>query len=90
VNYRSPLPIRAQVEVDRLLENRNLRPRAVRRNEYIVEKILDTRIHEHRRQYLVKWSGYEEPTWQDESDLTGAPEALNAFLKGKSLVYVLV
>ncbi len=89
-NYRAPLPIRAQVEVDRLLENRNLRPRPVRRNEYIVEKILDTRIHEHRREYLVKWSGYEEPTWQDESDLTGAPEALKAFLKGKRLVYVLV
>jgi hypothetical protein len=82
-NCRSPLPIRAQVEVDRLLENRNLRPRPVRRNEYIVEKILDTRIHEHKRQYLVRWSGYEAPTWQDESDLTGAPEALNVFLKGK-------
>lgn len=25
-NYREPLPIRAQIEVDRLLENRNLRP----------------------------------------------------------------
>ena len=89
-NYRPPLPIRAQVEVDRLLENRNLRPRPVRRNEYIVEKILDTRIYRHKRQYLVKWSGYEETTWQEESDLTRAPEALNAFLKGKRLVYVLV
>ena len=46
-NYAKPLPIRAQVEIDRLLENRNLRPRPVRGNDYIVEKILDTRIHEH-------------------------------------------
>ena len=56
----------------------------MRHNEYIVERILNTRIYQHRRQYLVKWSGYEDPTWQDKSDLEGAQQLVKAFLKEKS------
>ena len=62
----------------------------MRHNEYIVERILNTRIYQHRRQYLVKWIGYEEPIWQNEGDLEGAPQLVNAFLKERKLVYVLV
>lgn len=46
--------------------------------QYIIESILNTRIYLHRRQYLVKWSGYEDPTWQDESDLECAQQLVNA------------
>ncbi len=89
-NYTSPLSIPAQFEVDQLLANRNLRPTPARHNEYIVERILNTRIYLYRRQYLVKWSGYEDPTWQDESDLEGGQQLVNAFLKERTLVYVLI
>ena len=36
------------------------------------------------------WSGYEDPTWQNEGDLEGAPQLVNAFLKKRKLVYVLI
>lgn len=32
-----------------------------------------------RRQYLVKWTGYKEPTWQPASDLKGCDEIFRAF-----------
>ena len=79
-----------QAEIDSLERGRNLRPKPVRENEYIVGKILDTRIQNHRRQYKVLWSGYEVPTWEDESYLAGARDLVNKFLKGKRLVYVLI
>ena len=50
--------------------------------EYEVEEILDSRLHRGKLQYLVKWVGYNEPSWQPESDVTGnADEAIEDFYK---------
>ena len=81
-----------QAEIDDLERGRNLRPKPVRNNEYVVEKILDTRIQNHRIEYLVKWSGYEKKhsTWQNEEDLVNARGKIQDFLRKKNLVYILV
>lgn len=48
--------------------------------EYEVNKIRDSRIHRGKLQYLVKWTGYEEPSWQPEADVLGsADEAIAKF-----------
>ena len=38
--------------------------------EYEAEKILDSRLHRGKLQYLVKWKGYpnEENTWEPENN----------------------
>ena len=36
-----------------------------------VERILDTKVLRNRRLYLVQWTGYEEPSWEPASALTG-------------------
>lgn len=33
-------------------------------DEYLVDEILDSRLHRRRLQYLTKWTGYDEPDWQ--------------------------
>jgi transposase InsO family protein len=44
---------------------------------YEFEEVQDyERADNGRWQYLVKWKGYEEPTWQPISDLKGCDEAL--------------
>jgi hypothetical protein len=30
-------------------------------DEYLIEEILDSRMHRHKLQYLVKWIGYDMP-----------------------------
>ena len=43
---------------------------------YFVEEILSERQHRGRRQFLVKWIGYDEPTWEPEAnvlDKSGQP-----------------
>ena len=47
--------------------------------EYEVEKILDKKGNK----YLVKWKGYNDPTWEPRRNLTNAKEALEEFEKGK-------
>jgi len=37
--------------------------------EFEVEQILQQRKRKGRNQYLVKWSGYDEPTWESEDKL---------------------
>ena len=52
--------------------------------EYEVEAILDSKIdkrHRQPRQYLVKWLGYNETTWQSLSDLTNAMDLVHAYHK---------
>jgi hypothetical protein len=51
--------------------------------EYIVEKILDKYHRRYRRghwlEYLVKWSGYAQPTWEAATALEEA-QALDEWL----------
>ncbi|CAJ0965184.1 unnamed protein product [Ranitomeya imitator] len=50
--------------------------------EYIVEKILDSRVSRRKLQYLVKWKGYaqEDNSWVFASDVH-APDLVRAFHK---------
>ena len=50
--------------------------------EYEVEEIRDARLHRGKLQFLVKWVGYPEATWQPESDVRPhATEALDDFYR---------
>ena len=49
--------------------------------EYKMESILDSCLHRRQLQYLVKWVEYQEATWQPESDLTHAHQAISDFYK---------
>ncbi|KAJ0390803.1 hypothetical protein P43SY_011716 [Pythium insidiosum] len=48
------------------------------RGEFEIEKIIDHRDRRHARQarpireYLVRWTGYDEPSWVPEVDLNAA------------------
>ena len=59
-----------------------------KKEEYRVEKILDSRIDgrgkNKKRQYLVKWEEYHgsNNTWEDKENIIKA-EALDIFLRGK-------
>ena len=48
--------------------------------EYEVEEVLDSRLHRGKLQYLVKWTGYDETTWEPCSALaTNAKDAIDEF-----------
>jgi hypothetical protein len=47
--------------------------------EWEVERILDSRLHYRRLQYLVKWKGYDAPTWQAAENMENAGEAVREF-----------
>ena len=49
--------------------------------EYIVEEILDSRLHRNKLQYLVKWEGYtdENNSWEPEANCRNAPNAIRDF-----------
>jgi len=49
--------------------------------EYIMEKILNSRMFWWKLQYLVKWKGYEteENTWEYSENLNHAPEKVMEF-----------
>jgi hypothetical protein len=51
--------------------------------EFEIEKILTERLYYRRKQYLVQWKGYEEPTWEPEENLENTM-ALDDFLKTKN------
>lgn len=48
-----------------------------------VKTILDSRLHEGKLQYLVKWKNYDEEdnTWEPAEGLKGAPRAVSQFHK---------
>ena len=49
--------------------------------EYKVNEIIDSKLHHGKLQYLIKWTGYNEPTWQPEPDITNAKDVVNEFYR---------
>ena len=47
--------------------------------EYEVEYVADSRLFRKSLQYLVKWVGYEHPTWQPLECLENSADAVRAF-----------
>ena len=48
-------------------------------NKYEISKIHDVRTRENGQEYLVKWKGYKEHTWEAEENMEGAGKALELF-----------
>ena len=42
--------------------------------EFYVDDVLDSRIRHRRLQYLIKWTGYDQPSWQDAHDVNELQE----------------
>jgi len=58
----------------------------VNEEEYEVEKIVDVRVGEWGKEYLVKWKGWdrlEDQTWEPESSLEGSKNLLKEFEKSR-------
>ena len=49
--------------------------------EYEVEQVLDLKLHHGKLQYLVKWIGYNEPSWEPEENLEHAKDTVNDFYR---------
>lgn len=51
--------------------------------EYEVEDLLDDRVVDGRRQFLVRWKGYDESydTWQDTDDCANCPDIVKAYVQ---------
>ena len=49
--------------------------------EYEVEQVLDSKLHHGKLQYLVKWIGYNEPSWEPEENLEHAKDTVNDFYR---------
>ena len=47
--------------------------------EWEVEIIMDTHLHYNQLQYLVKWKGYDAPTWQPATDLAHSSDLVRQF-----------
>ena len=46
--------------------------------EYQVEQVEDSRIYRNQLQYLIRWTGYDQMTWEPAKDVDGL-QALDAF-----------
>jgi hypothetical protein len=78
-----------------IVEKRELRPRKeteikeyipkIKKEEvyYEVEKILDEKKVRGKYEYLVKWKGFAEPTWEPFNNLKWAKEAIDNYRKEK-------
>lgn len=40
--------------------------------EYVVQEILDSRIWRRQLQYLIRWEGYEQPSWEKATNISHA------------------
>ena len=50
-------------------------------DEFFVEAIVEERLHRRKKQYLVKWIGYQELTWEPEENVADT-EALQLWEDG--------
>jgi hypothetical protein len=48
-------------------------------SEYTVETVLKSRIHYNKLQYLVKWVGWTDPTWEPAIFLQNSPRLISIF-----------
>jgi predicted GH43/DUF377 family glycosyl hydrolase len=46
--------------------------------EYQVEGVEDSRVYRNQIQYLVRWTGYDQMTWEPANDVNGL-QALDVF-----------
>jgi len=46
--------------------------------EYEVERVEDSRMYRNRLQYLIRWTGYDQMTWEPSRDVNGQ-QALDVF-----------
>ena len=56
-------------------------------SNYVVEKILDSRIFKGKKQYKIKWMGYSnnESTWEPEQNLKTCMKMVNEFEKQNAI-----
>ena len=47
--------------------------------KWLVEEILEAQKIRRSLNYLVKWVGFDNPTWQPAADITHSPELLQEF-----------
>jgi len=47
-------------------------------SEYQVERVEDSRLYRNQLQYLVRWTGYDQMTWEPAKDINGL-QAIDAF-----------
>ena len=51
--------------------------------EYAVEAILDYKRTNGKDYFKVKWQGYDQPDWEEASNLTNCSELVNEFFRKK-------
>ena len=84
-NYQLNLPPKVRIYpifyISLLKDATNVKPISIKRDnvkinkkEYEAEKVLDTRNHQERIEYLVKWKGYKdnENIWEPANHLINA------------------
>ncbi|KAK6495771.1 hypothetical protein TWF481_002818 [Arthrobotrys musiformis] len=53
--------------------------------EYEVERVEGYRVRRGREEYLVKWTGYDDRTWEPVGNLKNAPLALDEYIQRHTL-----
>lgn len=55
-------------------------------NIYEVDKIIDSKVVNGKRVFLVSWKGYDdsENTWEEEENLKNCKESINAYIENLS------
>ena len=55
---------------------------------YEVEEILDSRTRYGRTQYLVRWTGYNDPTWEPAENLDNCADLLEQFIARRARTHI--
>ena len=71
-------------EIENKLQQKSKKGKEVmEEEEYEVEKILDKRLMKGKMEYLVKWIGWEEGTWEPAQNLDGSQNLIDIFEKAE-------